>query len=77
MKSLNARIDGLRATRVSLRAAIKQAWAETDPGYRTEKLRNASAALASTEEAWNALMAEQDNRTTRVNLAQLQHTRRW
>ena len=77
MKSLNARIDGLRSTRVSLRAAIRQAWKEVDPGYRQQKLQAASAALASTEEAWNALMAEKDNRTTRVNMAQLQHARRW
>ena len=73
MQSLNSRVAQLRQTRVSLRAAVKAAWREADPGFRAEKLRNASAALASTEEAWTALMVEQAARADRIDLAQLRH----
>ena len=75
MQSLNDRIAKLRQTRVSLRAAVKAAWREADPGYRQQKLQAASAALASTEEAWTALQAELEARSTRVEVAQLRHTR--
>ena len=73
MSPLNERVARLRQTRVALRAAIKAAYRDPDPGFRAEKLRNASAALASTEEAWNALMAEAEARADRVELAQLKH----
>ena len=73
MSTLNERVARLRSTRVALRAAIRAAYRDPDPGFRAEKLRNASAALASTEEAWTALMAEQAARADRIDLAQLRH----
>ena len=73
MTDLNERVARLRSTRVALRAAIRAAYRDPDPGFRAEKLRNASAALASTDEAWSALVAEHQARAARVEIAQLRH----
>ena len=75
MKSLNARIDALRSTRVSLRAAIRAAYAESDPGYRAQKVQAATLALRSTEPEWQAMQTELEARSDRVELAQLKHQR--
>lgn len=73
MSTLNDRVARLRRTRVSLYAARKAAYADPDPGYRQQKIQAAELALKSTDEAWDRLMAEQEARIDRVNLAQLRH----
>jgi hypothetical protein len=73
MQSLNARVDALRKTRVALRKAIDAAKLIGDRCDREKRIYDLTITLRSTEPDWQAMQAEQEARSTRIDLAQLRH----